>query len=304
MSGETSSPLCAMSPARASGPSLGHHSMFGMVQRCHRSRSCGRGVALIDAFSGGVIAAFDVRAACGEELKLWSRPGGAIVSEGAAAVRARLLYVEDDPAIAAMTVEVLSEFYDVDHVSDGESGVTLALQRRYEVMVVDRRLPGLTGLDVVRAVRAARITTPILMLTALGTVDDRVSGLDGGANDYLVKPFDYDELLARLRSLRRAFRAEGLRRSLGEWVFSPESQVLYDPTGYRIALTATESALLELLSASPDHVFSRSEILRAVFSERDTSSSVDTYVHYVRRKSTPDIIETVRARGYRAGNPS
>ncbi len=160
------------------------------------------------------------------------------------------------------------------------------------------------GIAFVRAVRTAHITTPVLMLTALGTVDDRVTGLDGGANDYLVKPFDYDELLARLRALRRAFRVEGTRRPLGEWVFVPAAQAVYDPSGFRVALTATESALLELLTDSPEHVFSREEILRAVFHEGDTTSSVDTYVHYVRRKTTPDVIETIRARGYRAGTPA
>lgn len=218
--------------------------------------------------------------------------------------RSALLYVEDDADIAAMTVEVLSDVYDVDHAADGESALRLALGRRYDVMVVDRRLPGMDGIAFIRAVRTARITTPVLMLTALGTVDDRVSGLDGGANDYLIKPFDYDELLARLRSLRRAFRADGERRVLGDWVFTPDSQALYDPSGIRIALTATESALLALLSGSPEHVFSRAEILESVFSVGDTASSVDTYVHYVRRKSSPDMIETVRARGYRAGNPA
>ncbi|WP_096359565.1 response regulator transcription factor [Microbacterium sp. TPU 3598] len=220
------------------------------------------------------------------------------------APRGKLLYVEDDAEIAALTVEVLGDVYDVDHAPDGESALRLALSRRYDVMVVDRRLPGMDGVAFVHAVRTAHITTPVLMLTALGTVDDRVTGLDGGANDYLVKPFDYDELLARLRALRRAFRAQGARRPLGEWVFAPDAQAVYDPTGYRVALTATESALLELLTASPEHVFTREEILHAVFHEGDTTSSVDTYVHYVRRKTSADMIETVRARGYRAGAPS
>lgn len=220
------------------------------------------------------------------------------------APRGSLLYVEDDAEIAALTVEVLGDVYDVDHASDGENALRLALSRRYDAMVVDRRLPGMDGIAFVRAVRTAHITTPVLMLTALGTVDDRVTGLDGGANDYLVKPFDYDELLARLRALRRAFRVEGTRRPLGEWVFVPAAQAVYDPSGFRVALTATESALLELLTDSPEHVFSREEILRAVFHEGDTTSSVDTYVHYVRRKTTPDVIETIRARGYRAGTPA
>lgn len=218
--------------------------------------------------------------------------------------RASVLYVEDDAEIAAMTVEVLSEVYLVDHVVDGETALRRALGTRYDLMVVDRRLPRMDGIEFVRAVRTAHITTPVLMLTALGAVHDRVEGLDGGANDYLVKPFDYDELLARLRSLRRAFQAEGVRRALGAWTFVPTAQAVFDPSGYRIGLTATESALLEVLSGSPDHVFSREEILAAVFSADDSASSVDTYVHYVRRKTTPEMIDTVRARGYRAGSPS
>lgn len=218
--------------------------------------------------------------------------------------RGILLYLEDDADIAAMTIEVLSDVYEVDHASTGEEGLRLALGGHYDVMLVDRRLPGMDGIEFVRAVRTARITTPILMLTALGSIEDRVSGLDGGANDYLVKPFDYEELLARLRSQLRGFRADAGRRRLGDWVFVPDSQALYDPGGYRISLTATESALLELLTRSPEHVFTREEILRAVFREGETTSSVDTYVHYVRRKSTRDVIETVRNRGYRAGSPS
>jgi len=217
--------------------------------------------------------------------------------------RPRLLYVEDDAEIAEMTIEVLSEVYDVDHEVDGEAALERALGRRYDVMVVDRRLPGRDGASLVAAVRTARITTPVLLLTALGAIADRVDGLDAGANDYLVKPFAFDELLARLRALRRSFAAEGSRRELGDWTFAPASQALYSPTGLRVVLTVTETALLELLSSSPEHVFTREEIIRTVFAAADGPGTVDTYVHYLRRKSTPAIVETVRGRGYRAGVP-
>lgn len=216
--------------------------------------------------------------------------------------RPRLLYVEDEAAIAAIAVEVLGDEYEVDHESDGESGLKRALMRRYDAIVVDRRLPGISGVDLVRAIRTARLTTPVLMLTALGAVDDRVTGLDAGADDYLVKPFDFAELRARLRALMRG-RGAGDRRDLGDWLFTPASQALYAPTGARITLTSAESDLLELLSSSPEHVFTREEILDAVF-PGGAAATVDTYVHYVRRKSTPEIIETVRARGYRAGAPA
>ncbi|PFG21291.1 two-component system response regulator QseB [Serinibacter salmoneus] len=216
----------------------------------------------------------------------------------------RLLYVEDETATAEMVREVLAESYRVDLAQDGIRARDLALRERYDVMVVDRRLPGLSGTDLVAAIRTARITTPILLLTALGSVGDRVEGLDGGANDYLVKPFDFEELLARLRALRRGYEAHGRRREIGSWLFTPATGALYAPTGGRVALTTTESDLLELLSSSPEHVFTRAEILTAVFPGGESAGTVESYVHYVRRKSTPELIETVRARGYRIGSPS
>lgn len=216
--------------------------------------------------------------------------------------RPRLLYVEDDPIIAGMTVEVLSEVYDVTRLSDGVAARDRVLAERFDVLVLDRRLPGLDGVEIVRSMRTARLTTPVLLLTALGAVVDRVDGLDAGANDYLVKPFDFDELLARLRALVRGHHADGLRRDLGDWTFVAESRALYGAGGERVTLTATEARLVSLLSESPEHVFSREEILRSVFSSEDALSSVDTYVHYVRRKASPEIIETVRGRGYRAGS--
>jgi len=226
------------------------------------------------------------------------------MADPASHVRPRLLYVEDDLRIARMTIEVLNEVYEVDHVVDARDGLEHALRNPYDAMVIDRRLPGDDGLALVEAVRTARITTPILVLTALSAIPDRVEGLDAGANDYLAKPFDHEELLARLRALRRGYRAEGRRRQLGDWVFVPDSRAVYSPWGGRIALTATESALLDLLSGSPEHVFSREEIIRGVFPSADAENSVDTYVHYVRRKTTPELIETVRGRGYRVGAPS
>jgi two-component system response regulator QseB len=209
--------------------------------------------------------------------------------------------VEDETEIAAIVVEMLGDEYLVDHAPTGEEGLRLALGRRYDVMVVDRRLPGMSGVELVEAVRTARIATPALMLTALGAVADRVSGLDAGADDYLVKPFDVDELRARLRALRRG-RGAGDRRELGDWVFTPASQALYSPADGRIPLTPAETELLELLTSSPEHVFTRDEILQSVF-PGGSATTVDTYVHYIRRKSTPEIIETVRARGYRSGAP-
>ncbi|UUT34845.1 response regulator transcription factor [Microbacterium elymi] len=226
------------------------------------------------------------------------------MTRGHDTARPRVLYVEDDRTIADMTVAVLSEVYDVEHVGDGRDALRQALNERFDVFVIDRRLPGMSGTALVDAIRTAKITTPVLMLTALGAVVDRVDGLDAGANDYLVKPFDFDELLARLRALIRGHRAEGRRRAIAEWNFVPESSLVYGPFGERVALTTTETRMLTVLTESPDHVFSRDELMHTVFASDDALSSVDTYVHYIRRKTAPEVIETVRGRGYRAGAPS
>ena len=216
--------------------------------------------------------------------------------------RPALLLVEDDREIAGMLSELLTDLYEVEHVPDAERGLDVALRRHFDVIIVDRRLPGMDGVALIQAIRRANITTPVLMLTALGTLDDKVSGLDGGANDYLVKPFEFDELLARLRALRRAFTAEGRRRYLGEWIYTPDNRTIYSPTGDRILLTVAENSLLDLISASPERVFSREEILDAVFSAEDSPGTVDTYVHYLRKKTSRGMVETVRAHGYRLGD--
>lgn len=222
-------------------------------------------------------------------------------SPDGAHAKPRLLYVEDELEIASIAREVLADEYDVDHAATAEDALRAALARRYDVMIVDRRLPGMNGAELVEAIRTARISTPVIMLTALGAIDDRVSGLDAGADDYLVKPFDFAELRARLRALRRG-RGAGGRRMIGDWVFTPATQALYSPTDARVALTAAENDLLELLSSSPEHVFTREEILDSVF-PGGSPATVDTYVHYLRRKTTPEIIDTVRSRGYRSGVP-
>lgn len=214
-----------------------------------------------------------------------------------------LLYVEDEADIAEIVVEILGEHYRVQHVLDAETALSAALGRRFDVMVIDRRLPGMSGAELIRAIRTAHLSTPVLMLTALGTVADRVSGLDVGADDYLVKPFDFTELLARLRALRRGSRAVGDHREIGDWLFTPNAQALYSPGERRVPLTGTENDLLELLTSSPEHVFSREEIIASVLPGGGSASTVDAYVHYIRRKSTPEIIETVRSRGYRSGDP-
>ncbi|MDQ1608410.1 MAG: hypothetical protein QOE16_1142 [Microbacteriaceae bacterium] len=217
--------------------------------------------------------------------------------------RPSLLLIEDDPNLGPLIEQVLAEIYTVTRISDGTTGLETASTGEFDVMVIDRRLPGTNGRTIVEAIRARRISTPILMLTALGTTSDRVDGLDAGANDYLVKPFEFDELLARLRALLRTFDDAEDAIPIGEWEFHPSSRSIHSPYYGRIQLTARESDLLQLLAEQPLRVFSRAHILHSVFDSGEQPGSVDTYVHYLRRKTDKDIIATVRGQGYRIGEP-
>lgn len=216
--------------------------------------------------------------------------------------RPRLLLIEDDPKLGPVMRDVLDEVYDVTLDNDGESGFRAATTGAFDVLIVDRRLPGIDGLNIIEALRAKGISTPMLVLTALGTIHDKVRGLDAGANDYLVKPFDFDELFARLRAIRRVYSGEGPYVRIGGWEFYPESRAIYSPYDGRAILTVRENSLLRLLATNPARTFSREQILREVFDEGDQPGTVDTYVHYVRRKTDVDLITTVRGQGYRLGS--
>ncbi|GAA4680755.1 response regulator transcription factor [Frondihabitans cladoniiphilus] len=215
--------------------------------------------------------------------------------------RLRLLLVEDDPALGPLIEEVLAEVYDVVRKIDGRDGLIAGLDGDFDVIVLDRRLPSLDGIGVVEALRRGRVTAPVLMLTALGTVVDRVEGLDSGADDYLVKPFEFDELLARLRALTRSFTGAGALLDVGTWSFSPDDRVLSSPYDGRVVLTEREAALLGVLAAEPNRTFSREHLLRVVFPDGDQLGTVDTYVHYLRKKTEKDVVLTVRNQGYRLG---
>jgi two-component system response regulator QseB len=216
--------------------------------------------------------------------------------------RPSLLLIEDDLELGPLMRQVLSEVYLVTWISDGGEALAIARAEHFDVMVVDRRLPSVDGVAVVESLRRKGTTTPILMLTALGTIQDKVLGLDAGVNDYLVKPFEFDELFARLRAVRRVFSGEGPFIRLGSWEFYPESRTIYSPYDGRIILTERESDLLRLFAEHPHSTYSRQQILREVFASTEKIGTVDTYVHYLRRKTEPSIITTVRGRGYRLGD--
>ncbi len=213
-----------------------------------------------------------------------------------------VLVVEDDPELGALMSRLLrGEGYLVDVAPDGQAGLHHGLTRRYDVLVIDRGLPGIEGLDLVGRLRRQGVVTPVLVLTAYGTVADRVAGLDAGAEDYLVKPFEVDELLARLRALRRRNQdvAEVLR--LGAGVLDLNARTVRRADGTEVGLSGRELSLLQLLASRPRRVFSRDELREWVFDAAESASIVDTYVHYLRRKLGSDVVRTVRGAGYRAG---
>ena len=215
---------------------------------------------------------------------------------------ARLLLVEDDADLAQLLTETLvDEGYLVDQARDGQRGLHLGLTRAYDVMVIDRLLPALDGLDLVARLRSRAVPARALMLTALGTVGDRIAGLDAGADDYLVKPFDLDELSARVRALcrRTSDSAETLHVGAGRLDLGLRDVVL--PDGARVALSAREFELLRVLAARPGTVHSRAELRSRVFDEATAASIVDTYVYYLRRKLGRSVVRTVHGLGYRLG---
>ncbi len=201
-----------------------------------------------------------------------------------------------------MLVELFSsEGYDVDVAFDGQRGLHLALGRRHQVMVIDRMLPGIEGLDLVKRLRRVGVTTRVLVLTALGALDERVTGLDSGADDYLVKPFEVDELLARVRALHRRdlVHAEVLPLGDGELDLRRREVRLADGTGVELSLR--EFGLLRALAEGPRIVHERAHLRERVFPDTSAESIVDTYVYYLRRKLGRDVVRTVRGRGYQLG---
>lgn len=213
-----------------------------------------------------------------------------------------ILFVEDDPRLGSMTRDLLSHSYRITWVKTGEEAIKNLDEKKYDALIVDRRLPDIDGLTIVRILRSDGRDVPVLMLTALSAVDDVVDGLDAGANDYLAKPFHFAELEARLRSLMRgAVRREEV--FFGSWTLFPKRQQMENTQGECADLTAAETRLMELLGRSPHHVFSQEELTKKVFSNDSDIGVVVTYVSYIRQKTTHDVIVTVRGKGYCAGSP-
>ena len=212
----------------------------------------------------------------------------------------RLLIVEDEPdLLKGLSKALREEGYAVDTSEDGEEGLYKAIETVYDAIILDIMLPVIDGLEVLRRLRLKK-ATPVLMLTAKSEITDRIHGLDHGADDYLGKPFDLDELLARLRAL--------IRRSAGQATPSIAlGEVTIDPIGRRVfraeqevTLTAREYSLLEFLGQHRGRVLSRTELHEHVFDENDESFSnlIDVHVSNLRKKLGHELITTRRGLGY------
>lgn len=223
----------------------------------------------------------------------------------------RILVVEDEPKMAGLIRRVLvAERHVVDVAPDGLTGIALAEGTPYDAIVLDRMLPDVDGLTVLRLLRTKGVGTPVLLLTALGSVEERIAGLDAGADDYLPKPFSFGELVARVRALgRRPVTATESRLAAGDLELD-ELRHAAQVGDRSVDLSAREYALLGYLIRHAGQVVTRLQILDAVWgSEPDVYSNVvDLYVHYLRRKlaelDRADRLRTVRGVGYtlRAGS--
>ena len=214
----------------------------------------------------------------------------------------RVLVVEDDPMIGRAVADGLQgDGYAVDWVHDGGAAELALKHGPYDLAVLDLGLPRKDGFEVLKSLRRARIEVPVLIITARDAVADRIAGLDHGADDYLVKPFDLDELLARARAVvrRRAGRASP-QDAFGALTHDPvKREVSF--RGARIELSAREFAVLEALMREPGAVVSRAKLEDSVYGwgEEVGSNSVEVHLHHLRKKLDPALIRNVRGVGYR-----
>jgi len=223
----------------------------------------------------------------------------------------RLLVVEDYKPLQQSIVKGLKEAgFAVDVTGDGKEGLWYAKSNEYDAIILDIMLPGLDGLSVLKELRKAGSKTHILILTARDGLDDKVKGLNLGADDYLVKPFAFEELLARLRSLvRRNYQQKRSSITIGGIEIDLNKQQVYR-NGQLVELTRREYALLEYMAMRVGEVVTRTDIWEHVyeFKSSATSNVVDVYIGYLRKKlesgDEPSLIRTIRGRGYMLGTES
>jgi DNA-binding response OmpR family regulator len=213
----------------------------------------------------------------------------------------RLLLLEDDVMIGEAVLDLLrSEGYAVDWVKDGEAAESALLTQHYDLVLLDLGVPRRDGLSVLRSLRGRKERMPVLIATARDSVRQRIEGLDAGADDYVLKPYDLDELLARIRALlrRASGRAEPVYEHMGVTVNPLTREASLD--GVPVVLSAREWAVLEPLIARPGLVLSRVQLEEKLYSWKDeiSSNAVEVYIHGLRKKLGADLIRNVRGVGY------
>ncbi|MDF3932542.1 response regulator [Pseudomonas citronellolis] len=213
----------------------------------------------------------------------------------------RLLLVEDDTALGeGVRTGLRQEGYTLDWLQDGVSALHALLHESFDLVILDLGLPRLDGVEVLRRLRASGSTVPVLILTARDATGERIAGLDAGADDYLVKPFDLDELKARLRALlrRSAGRAKLLIEHAGVCLDPASQQVSYQ--GRPVILTPKEYLLLHELLAQPGKVFTRERLTGLLYGwdEEAESNTLEVHIYHLRKKLSGELIRTVRGIGY------
>ena len=217
-----------------------------------------------------------------------------------------ILLIEDDAEIAEVLVRALRlRGYEITHATDGQAGLNLALAHAYDVLIVDRLLPSIDGLTLVKQLRGWTVSTPVLFLTAMSGIDDRVMGLEAGGDDYLVKPFALEELIARVRVLgRRQTPQSSTRLSVGSLEMDLLNRTAWRG-GRALELLPQEYRLLEYLMRNPDRVLTRAMILEHVWGIHfdPMTSIVESHMSRLRAKlkhtGAEELIQTVRGAGYR-----
>ena len=217
----------------------------------------------------------------------------------------KILLVEDDPSLASgLQLALRRANYTVEHVDDGPAAIQALALTQFDLLVLDLGLPTLDGTAVLKALRARDNPIPVLVLSARDSTRDRVQGLDLGADDYLTKPFELDELLARMRVLlRRRSGRQVNQLTLGELSLNPES-LSATWQGRPVELQRLEFMLLLQLAENPQRVFNRAQLEESLYGwgEGAESNTIDVHVHHLRRKITPSVIKTIRGVGYRLGD--